>query len=90
MTKKEEIIDFASTVLEDEKNILQLSTELVEVDPNSGLTAGESCVIEMHARKQRVLAILSDNFNDELIGTLPHGVKIHQIISWTVLPKEAR
>jgi hypothetical protein len=89
MTKKEEIIDFASTVLEDEKNILQLATELVEVDSNSGLAAGESCVIEMHASKSRVLSILSENFNDELVGTLPHGVKVHQIISWTVLPKEA-
>lgn len=73
MTKKEEILKFIEESLND-SNQLQLQTIIQETN--------EMCVMTIGATKPRVKEILSNNFNDELLGSMPNDQTIHKIESW--------
>lgn len=89
MVKRNELIEFVEN-MNPETSILQLTTKFLEVGKSTLVETGEYCVIELHAPKPKILSILSLHFSDELVGSLPHDSKVHEIISWTILPKEAR
>jgi len=76
MTKKDELINFVTKELDDTTNVLRLKTDFV------GLDAG-SCTICIGASKPRTIEIITDNFDDELVGALPTDTKVHHITSWS-------
>lgn len=87
MTKKEELLEFANSTLDNQTNILELSTEITAVSDGSEIAVGSECYLKIGTSKQRTIEIITLNFNSELVGSLPNDSKVHKINSWNVVPR---
>jgi dTDP-D-glucose 4,6-dehydratase len=74
MTKKETILAFVETNVNGTDNILQINTVIQDTR--------ESCRMTIGASKARTIQIITENFNDELIGSLPNDSVTHEIQGW--------
>lgn len=78
MTKKEEILSFINESL-DSSSYLCFYSVIQETKENCSMVVG--------ATKARTLEIFTNNFDDELLGSMPNDSVVHQVISWDVVPR---
>lgn len=78
MTKKQELLYFCESNLNNTNNKLQITTLMNDVS---------TCVMGIHASKTRTIEIITNNFDDELLGSMPNDSVIHHIQTWNVIPR---
>lgn len=78
MTKKNELLNFCNYNLNN-NNILQINT-LINNE--------KKCIMAIHVPKERTIEIITNNFDDELLGSMPNDTVIHSIQDWKVVNRE--
>lgn len=78
MTKKQELLDYCELNLDNTTNMLQIETIMNNDTP---------CFMSVGASKARTIEIITNNFDDELLGSMPNDSTVHQIQTWNVIPR---
>ena len=75
MTKKEELLVFIQTNV-NELNTLKFYSVIQQT--------GENCSMVVGASQNRIAQIITENFDDNLVGNMPNDNVIHEIHSWEI------
>jgi len=80
ISKRDEMIAFVEAYVNDE-----ISVQFKSIMP----ATGETCLMFIHATKERIKTILQTYFTEDLIGHMPKDETIHQILGWSAAPRFA-
>jgi len=84
MTRKEELLEFIETNIDDIANMLLINTYIIYSPVVEIATVSSLCSMGIKTTKDRTTTIITNYFDDDLIGCMPHGTVFHVIDSWEV------
>lgn len=84
MTKKEEILTYINTNIDDTK-FLRVSEEIISSDGRNGLKAGSTGYKTFAIDKEKLLVAIINGYNSDLQGHAPNDANLIQILSWTTI-----
>jgi len=79
MSIKEQLLLFINDNVDDTNYTLKINTIIQNT--------GQNCFMTIGAPKTRITQIITENFNEELQGSMPNDSFTHQILSWEVVQR---